>query len=301
MIVDEQLNIEHHLGFYKHFLTGEPGRDEHWYQEAQYMHSLAVSDAIRDAHIDASILGQEFTNPDTNVHLRFGVARRTKFIWLSLRGLIGLASPKRIEPMLNDQVEEVARDLNVIYINIRGTLYNFAWSLIDLFGTERARKLQPMKVNLFGNDFLKMDILPDLAEFMGKFSEWNKELSNRRDPAAHRIPLSVPPAIIDQKTREEFDQASREYSEAFSEATKKALQPGALARFEQVEVLYDKLQRIGKFWPVFVHHPQMGTMPIYPTVPQDIGQLVRITRGISDMIRKQGRSENQKPGEGAGL
>jgi len=45
-----------------------------------------------------------------------------------------------------DDVEEVAGDLNTIYINIRGTLDNFAWSLRNTLGSENCRRLTPIKV-----------------------------------------------------------------------------------------------------------------------------------------------------------
>ena len=126
--------------------------------------------------------------------------------------------------------------------------------------------------------------MQDVAEFTKGFAEWNRDLSSRRDPAAHRIPLSIPPAIIDAETRVEYERLSAEYSKASNDALKT---PGhgkdAIMKFETAAALYDKLQRVGKFFPVFVHHPDEGPMKIYPTVPQDIGQLIKIARGIFEI------------------
>src|ERR1700687_5755736 len=125
-ISDEDLEYDHHLEFYKRLghLTGDPKEDAHWHREAEYMHFLCVSDAIRDVQEDAVVLSEKVTNPEANLQLRFGVARRTKFIWYSQRNIVDLIR-EREEPLPLESVEEVARDLNVIYINIRGTLDNF--------------------------------------------------------------------------------------------------------------------------------------------------------------------------------
>lgn len=80
---------------------------------------------------------------------------------------------------------------------------------------------------------------------------------------------------------------SEEYTNAVNDAFMHAGNwEEAAPKFERADVLNEKLQRIGKFLPVFVHHPNEGMVRIYPTVPEDIGQLVRIARGIFDIVRK---------------
>ncbi len=219
------------------------------------------------------------------MQLRFGAARRTKFIWLSLRQLLGLIPPDRTEPLPSDDVDEAARDLNVIYINIRGTLDNFAWCLVYLFGEEKTRRFPPMKIHLFGSDFHKDANLREVAEFVNGFAEWNKELKARRDPAAHRIPLSVPPAVLNEAAQKEYARLSAEHTEV-SNAAARAVGEGAdsSALFEKATLLHDRLQRVGAFSPVFAHHLDEGATKIYPFVPQDIGKLVKVVRGLTDII-----------------
>jgi hypothetical protein len=288
-ISDAQLSFDHHLDFFRKLgaLTGDERKDAHCYRQAEHMHALCVSDAIRDVHFDSAALSQNIKSTEANFHMRFGVARRSKFIWLSFRGILGSVMTDRIESPLSDQVEEVARDLNVIYINIRGTLDNLAWLLFDLFAGDATRKLPPIKIGLFNSEFLKDQNLAHVAEFMEPFKEWNRELSTRRDPATHRIPLSVPPAFIDADTKDEYQRVSEDYATAVNDAFKHPADwEVAAPKFERVDALNDKLQRIGKFLPVFVHHPDEGMMKIYPAVPEDIGQLVRIARCIFDIVKE---------------
>jgi hypothetical protein len=288
-ISNEQLSFDRHVEFFKGLgaLTGDSKRDAHCYRQAEHMHALCITDAILDIHFQAASLAPNITSTDANFHMRFGVARRSKFIWLSFRGVLGLVPTDRTDPLPGEQVEEVARDLNVIYINIRGTLDNLAWLVRDLFAEEETRELPPMKVGLFSNDFLKDKNLSEVVKLMEPFHSWNRELSSRRDPAAHRIPLSVPPAFIDDETKDEYYRVSEEYTNAVNDAFKYTRNwEEAAPKFEKADVLNEKLQRIGKFLPVFVHHPSEGMMNIYPTVPEDIGNLVKVARGIFEIVRK---------------
>ena len=217
------------------------------------------------------------------------MGRRTKFIWLSLRNLVfELIHPEREEPLPNDHVEAAAGDLNTIYINIRGALDNFAWSLLALFGEPGTQKLaseRPTIVSLFGREFAKDGNLSEVADLMGAFTGWSKDLKARRDPAAHRIPLSIVPALIDDATVGEYTRLQKKWSEV-SAAAINAVARGedSSALFQEADAVHERLQRVGKFHPLFGHDPSEGLMKIYPVVPQDIAELVRVSRILTSFI-----------------
>jgi hypothetical protein len=289
-ISDEQLNFECHLEFYKRLghLTGDPKKDAYWHRQAEYIQALCVSDAIRDIPQDALSLSQKIVDGDANLHLRFGVARRARTMWLCLRSLIELIHPEREDPLPLDDLDKVDRDLNVIYINIRGTLDNFAWCLQSLLGSEKTKRLAPVNVQLFGDQFSNDPSFSDVKAFLERFSAWNKEMKARRDPAAHRIPLSVPPAILDTAAQLEYARISVEHDQVLAQAV--AALAGSSEKLELLEragLIYDRLQHVGSFIPLFGHHPDDGYMKIFPTVPQDIGQLVIIARGLISRILKR--------------
>lgn len=286
-ISDEQLEYKHHIKFYEKLgnLVGDDSRDRYWHQQAEYFHALSVCDGILDLYVNSIALAQKIGNSEADFQLRFGVARRAKFIWLSLRNLISLAHPEREEPLLHDQVEEAARDLNVIYINIRGVLDNYAALLVALLGSDQTRRLRPMQVALFGAEFLKDRNLVEVADFLAPFMAWNVDLKGRRDPAAHRIPLSIPPALIDGETREEFESVNAAYQSAIVDLNNNnGTNDDVLMKAELVNAQFGRLERVGKFVPLFVHHPDEGVMKIYPTVPEDVGHLVKIGRGLGKII-----------------
>jgi hypothetical protein len=287
-ISDEQLAYEYHIQPFRPYFRGVAQKDAYWHHQAQYMQTIVVCDAVRDVHQTAATISQSFPETNADLHLRFGVARRTKFIWLSLRELFSTIQPNRTEPLSHDKVEIAAKALNEIYINIRGTLDNLAWCILDLFGSKSAPPLSPAHVHLFGRDFQRAVGDDGLAEFLNSFAKWNSDLKTRRDPAAHRIPLSVPPAILDEEATKRFNIVYAEHSAALRAAFSISHPPEEFESLtKKVDVLYDRLQRIGHFEPVFLHHPSEGTLRIYPTVPTDVGVLVRVARGLISHISKR--------------
>jgi len=283
-----ELSYDHHIAPYRGFLKGDATKDAYWHHQAQYIHAVVVCDAIRDVHQRSIFLAQSVQNTEAEFQLKFGVGRRTKFIWLSLREIVGLIQPNRKELLLIDDAEQAARALNVIYINIRGSLDNFAWCLLSMFASEPPHGLPPSRVNLFGSEFQRALGTSELVDFIDEFADWNKDLKERRDPAAHRIPLSVPPAALDEKSQPRYQAALSKYNEVLGTAISAA---GAGSEseglFDEANSQFVRLQRIGSFIPVFVHHPDEGLVSIYPVVPTDIAMLAQISSGLLEFIFKR--------------
>jgi hypothetical protein len=262
-------------------LSGIAEQDTYWYRNAEYMHALCVVQAALDIQTDALLLLPKLRTKTGIANLRFGIGRRTKQIWLGLRTLLELVHPEHTDPLQHESVEEVSRDLNVIYINIRGVLDNLAWCLAAEFGSGDAEKLAPMSVYLFGRDFLKDNDLMEFADFLRTFTDWSRELKERRDPSAHRIPLSVPPAILDKAAQEEYARLQVKYDEVLKAAyAMHGDHEQRLKLFQEAGEISDAQSRIGTFKPLFGHDPTEGYMPIYPTVPDDIGKMILIGRGL---------------------
>jgi hypothetical protein len=282
-ISDDELRFDHHLEMYRRLghLTGIAEQDTYWHRNAEYMHALCVVQAALDIQTDACLLFPKLRTKTGIANLRFGIGRRTKQIWLGLRTLLDVVHPEHTDPLQHESVEEVSRDLNVIYINIRGMLDNLAWCLAAEFGSGDAEKLAPMSVYLFGRDFLKDNGLMEFADFLGTFMDWSRELKERRDPSAHRIPLSIPPAILDKAAQEKYARLQAEHDEVLKAAYAiSGDQEQRLKLFQEAGKISEAQSRVGTFKPLFGHDPSDGYMPIYPTVPDDTGKVIVIARGL---------------------
>lgn len=279
-----RLEYSHYSGIFSPHLSGDASRDGLWHRKAERLHALGVNDALVEVMTHAIQAAQAYEGSDAAHQLTQGFGRRLKFIWLSIRSLLSVCPPDRTKPMASDDVETTARDLNVIYINIRGCLDNLAWALPIAFGYTGL--IKPMAVDLFSAKYLSKIGGDDLNSIIDPYRTWAMDLADRRNPAAHRIPLSVPPSILDRTTGGEFQRAYQRFEEAQSAAIA-ACRAGHYpeAEFAAARAAFEATESIGVFVPVFVHHPKDGHTPIYPTVPTDVGKLLGLSTSILDRLR----------------
>lgn len=259
------------------------------YRNAEFAQACAVCDALRDLSNTSVSLSGRFSNSEIAMYLSQGLGRRSKFMWLSLRELLRLIHPSRTQPLSIEAAETASKDLNEIYIDIRGGLDNLAWCLLTFHMQENTNSptLAPKHVDIFGSKFQNTIANTEFSDFVNQYANWSDELKSRRDPVAHRIPLSVLPALQDDETINDCKVAMVEFTNANNAALTALLSSSGSDSDELVakaEALREKLLGIGKFHPFFAHNPSLGAMKIYPTVPEDIGRFVIIGRGILRLI-----------------
>lgn len=149
-------------------------------------------------------------------HLRVGYWQRAlqlKEIHLHLSKLIKLNGKEKRDPY---ETTETNIFLNAFYVNLFGGLDNLAWSLQhELKLIEGASESNSSKfyVTLFHKKFIKQLRIfdADLCDRILSFKPWYDEAKRFRDPAAHRIPLTVPTGILTDEYKEEYDAAVKEF------------------------------------------------------------------------------------------
>jgi len=100
---------------------------------------------------------------------------------------------------------------------------------------------------------------------VAEHDHWQKDVKERRDPVAHRIPLHVPTSIVTLEEGRLYSSLCHEHIEAVNEM-----------EAQKADKLSARLERICKFYPCFVHHPENGAVPLYPTSPTDMAHLIRL-------------------------
>jgi hypothetical protein len=78
------------------------------------------------------------------------------------------------------------------------------------------------RVGLFNRPFRSDVHVANLKSVLKEHSDWNDDLKSRRDPSAHRMPLYVPPAILNE------EQGARH--EAIWKGRQEAIQKGEYER-----------------------------------------------------------------------
>jgi hypothetical protein len=98
---------------------------------------------------------------------------------------------------------------------------------------------------------------------------WHEELRKRRDPAAHLIPLSVPPAVLTPDDAGRHRDIQRRIDETIA--------AGALEESQA---------QLGRLLPMFLHHPREPIIPFYPTISQDLTYLTRVSQLVRDFLHQ---------------
>ena len=181
-------------------------------------------------------------------HLSEGLGRRL-YMMESSRGFIReKLGPNRRQMLERYLAIEVNVHVNSFYSNLAGSLDNLAWTLFYEFQLQRNPDEDTNEhrryCGLFKTQFLT-DLeahKPELVAKLEKYVDWRRNVSKFRDPGAHRIPLYVPPGIVDPKDQERFSQL---YSKAFTHAAANRgrmdwslmAEADDLAKFQDVMVL----------------------------------------------------------------
>lgn len=289
MSVNERdLDYESHLNEYCAYLENDALKDTYWHHRAQQVHVLCAIQAISELQTEIVIVGQKIENDKAYHQLVHGAALRSKLIWSALRLLMQLAPPDRIEPMSMDDSFEVSRALNDIYIHILGMLDNYAWALVHLSKNEEIEKLNPLSVSLFSEKLMKHTALREFKTVVSEYNDWSAQVKALRNPVAHRIPLSVVHTLFNEQEEKLYHS---KYADWWNAGEKLVELMAALAtkaeiekQSEMVDHLYSALQKIGRFLPAIKHDPAEALVPIYPTVPQDVGVATIIVRKINSII-----------------
>jgi hypothetical protein len=266
-----ELDISYHCKQYAAFTdSGNVDTAAYFIQEALENHSLVVKNALNCAQTAAVIIAGNLSG-QAQYYILYGVARRLGMMRVAYSDILRCIATGRTEPLSSDEVAAAERDLNIIYINVSGVLDNYAWCLLHQITTDKMRNLHRRNVGLFSKDFMNDPNLADLKPKLSDFCTWHTDLKKRRDPAAHRIPLYVPPALLNPAEHERYATLEREISAAKTD--------------QRRDELLAQQRKIGTFVPCFVHHPDEGGMKIYPTVPQDIANLIKIAKLVHTFLK----------------
>jgi hypothetical protein len=138
--------------------------------------------------------------------------------------------------------------LNAYYLNLAGSLDNIAWALVyhhSLINNidEDEPKHRRFAQHL-GKDFLaeiRKKHLDQLSDGLETFRDWYWDMREFRDPAAHRIPLSVPRSVHSEEDVKEYYRLDKEAAELIAQ--------GEEARGMD---LIHQSYRLGKHMPIFV-------------------------------------------------
>lgn len=202
---------------------------------------------------------QELNNEKAREYLMQGVGRRLKTLTRCIDNIFTLFPPERVEHLSKEELSDLAINLHAFFINISGVFDNLGWVFVyekDLFGKEIDRKIDRNGVGLFikkTQEYLN----PELREYLitDPIKSWYEDYSkNYRDSLAHRIPLYVPPSLLDKTEAEEFKGIEEQMQ---------TLDISKEHERDKYNELFDKQLSLGKVSYFFAHSIDEGSNPVY--------------------------------------
>lgn len=273
----------HYRQFAKPFLVeGNEQNNTYFVNEALQNHIFGINNALDELVTDALLVTSLNLSIQAERHLRYGVMRRLRMISTSFRRFQNIIPPDRVIPLSQSQSDDACRYLNSIYIDLLGLMDNYAWTLAHQFGTSSTLTADKMQIGLFKNVLRKDAALSSVLDQLRSFSDWEREVKERRNPAAHRMPLYVPSPLLTPDDVAE----QRKLSELASSALH-------TQKFERYRELQEEEGRLGTFLPKFLHDPDGPIDDIYPTLPADIGNAVLVGRIVQTFIRRNLPSDSE--------
>lgn len=259
-------------------------------QHARTARELASKFQSTSRQLDACFVraigvGDLVTSDGAREHLKYGVGRRFGILRKDLEYIGGVASPYRAETLTADENTLFDLHLNSLYLHVRGSLDNLAWCLAHEFeilgpvphGDSRFRR----RIGLFLSEFRSAfpGDLADSRDLRDRLDDWHRNLTNIRDPVAHRIPLYAVPAVLNREEAERYKALAEEVNVAIS-----SFNP------ERANRLMEEQGRLGRYLPVFAHSFREDPIPrpILPSVCEDLGHVCDIATCIFDSLEKRG-------------
>jgi hypothetical protein len=264
----DHLDFDFHLNRYKGlFVVENKETKKGAMTRALEDHQLAVRGELMNFTSHVVMAGHKLANKKAQQYMWYGVGRRLRMILVSYREIFDTVAADRQEPLPIVEMAAVSRDLNIIYINIRGVLDNYAWCLCLEKEMRKTTNLKNNQIGLFYEKFRNHKHLMKLKPLLASHLAWNTDLNTRRDPSAHRMPLYVPTSVLSDAETERFQQIWKDREEA--------IRSNNIER--DIELCIEQ-SKLGKFRPTFHHDPDDEGFRIYPN---DVGRLIAIGTKIN--------------------
>ncbi|MDD5436985.1 MAG: hypothetical protein PHX20_05525 [Candidatus Omnitrophica bacterium] len=163
---------------------------------------LAVSD-VRNLISETATFCQSLKHAKAIDHCRHGLARRMFLLTRCLEQFLNISPPQRTEHLKMVEKYDLDIFLHAFLMNISGGINNLAWILFYEKGVceKEDEKRFKKNINLFNKEFQRY-LNETIIKKCDDYKDWHKNLTNFRDPIAHRIPPYIIPSIMNDAETE---------------------------------------------------------------------------------------------------
>lgn len=174
-----------------------------------------------------------------------------------------------------DTISDATLYLQAFYMNLFGACDNLAWGLVlekDI-RKKGGEELPATWVGLRdGNSAVRAGLSAELLSVLKGFDDWLEHVDAFRHSLAHRVPLYVPPYVINESDDEEYERLERLIQQADVEG-----------RFGEMDALKAEQRKLAHFCPWFSHsfieHSPQAV--IHPQMIADLGAIFAIGEAVA--------------------
>ena len=162
--------------------------------------------------------------------------------------------PERTELPSRDELTDATINIQSFVFNVFGAIDNLAWVWMSEKGQKR-NDGTPIPDTHIGlgpkNESVRLTLSQEFQDYLKTLDTWFTHLVDLRHSLAHRIPLYIPPYVIEAKD----EQAYREFEAQMAEAAKKG-------DFKEYDRLSTEQLRLGRFRPWVQHSFEEKAEPV---------------------------------------
>jgi hypothetical protein len=204
-------------------------------------------------------LHSKLTNDKAKEYLMQGVGRRLSTLARCIENIFHIFPLGQTELLTREELTDLVINLHAFFVNISGLLDNLGWVFVferDLVGNLKDGKLERKDIGLFNRKTqthlpgaLRMYLQSD--DLCAWYTDYSK---NYRDALAHRIPLYVPPSILNGADQERYREL---------ETKKQSLDFSKGENLGMYDDMLKQQKRLGQASPFFAHSVGEEGRPVF--------------------------------------
>ena len=149
--------------------------------------------------------------------------RRLKVLARCISNVFTEFTPERTELPSRDELSDATINVQSFVFNVFGAIDNLAWVWMhDYIGQKRADGT-PIPDGHIGlgakNANVRATLSKEFQDYLTTLDEWFDQLADLRHALAHRIPLYIPPYVIEQKDHAAYMEFEIKMTEAAKSKT----------------------------------------------------------------------------------
>jgi hypothetical protein len=194
------------------------------------------------------------SNPRAREFASQAFPRRVKVMALCVTNVFEKIPPERGDVPSRDELSNATINIQSFVFNIFGAVDNLAWIWMMEYGQKR-RDGTPIRDTHVGlgpdNTSVRGTLSAEFQSYLASLDPWFGHIAALRHALAHRIPLYIPPYVIEAKD----EPAYRDFEAKMTEAAK-------IGDFAEYDRLSAEQLRLGRFRPWVQHSFEEKAKPV---------------------------------------